>query len=178
MGGSDQPRSMSNSRVDRFADALEAHHGRLTRTETDGFQSTLASVVEPPAVGVELDIEGVSLVDTDVTLDPTVGALEEAHTGVTPVPFGVADYGSVIIPATPAGTEPLSLFVDRHVAVLRERDIVPDMTHLFEALGPAIREDRGSQVIATGPSATADMGALVYGAHGPREVNVVCLTDR
>ncbi|TKX83368.1 hypothetical protein EXE43_24625, partial [Halorubrum sp. SS5] len=32
-------------------------------------------------------------------------------------------------------------------------------------------------VFATGPSATADMGGLVHGAHGPKEVHVVLLRE-
>jgi L-lactate dehydrogenase complex protein LldG len=32
-------------------------------------------------------------------------------------------------------------------------------------------------VFATGPSATADMGELVYGAHGPREVAVLLVEE-
>lgn len=178
MGATVQARYMSTGQLERFESALRDHEGHLVRTDTDGFGAALRDIVVTPAVGVRLGIKGVSLDDHGVTLEPTVRELSEARTGVTAVASGVADYGSVIVEATPAGTEPLSLFVDRHVAVIRESDIVPDMTRLFEALGPAIREDRSSQVIATGPSATADMGALVYGAHGPREVYVVCLTNR
>jgi len=32
--------------------------------------------------------------------------------------------------------------------------------------------------LATGPSATADMGALVRGAHGPERVHVLLIDDR
>jgi L-lactate dehydrogenase complex protein LldG len=32
-------------------------------------------------------------------------------------------------------------------------------------------------VLATGPSATADMGELVLGAHGPESVHVVILDE-
>jgi L-lactate dehydrogenase complex protein LldG len=51
------------------------------------------------------------------------------------------------------------------------------MPEAFSWLGERIREDRGSAVVATGPSATADMGALVRGAHGPKEVHVVILDE-
>jgi L-lactate dehydrogenase complex protein LldG len=49
------------------------------------------------------------------------------------------------------------------------------MAAAFEWLGEVLRETRGSAVLATGPSATADMGALVQGAHGPKEVHVVVI---
>jgi len=67
----------------------------------------------------------------------------------------------------------VSLFVDRHVAVLDEADVVPNMEAAFERFGAEIPDTYGDAIIATGPSATADMGALVKGAHGPSEVRVV-----
>ncbi|MFB6362014.1 MAG: LUD domain-containing protein, partial [Halobacteriales archaeon] len=36
---------------------------------------------------------------------------------------------------------------------------------------------RRSAVLTTGPSATADMGELVTGVHGPGDVHVVAVTD-
>jgi L-lactate dehydrogenase complex protein LldG len=51
------------------------------------------------------------------------------------------------------------------------------MRDLFAALGPRCREDGTDVIVATGPSATADMGALVTGAHGPKAVHAV-LVDR
>ncbi len=106
-----------------------------------------------------------------------VADLRAAHTGITAASLGVAEYGSVALEANPAGTEPVSLFVDRHVVVLREADIVPDMPDAFDWLGPRARDESVDVVFATGPSATADMGGLVHGAHGPKEVHVVLLRD-
>ncbi|QWC20166.1 LUD domain-containing protein [Halorubrum sp. 2020YC2] len=137
-----------------------------------------------PAVGVPLARSGPDgFVDSPAALpdrvetDPTTAALRAAHTGVTAASLGVAEYGSVALEADPAGTEPVSLFVDRHVVVLRERDLVPDMPDAFEWLGPRARDESVDVVFATGPSATADMGGLVHGAHGPKEVHVVLLRD-
>jgi len=67
----------------------------------------------------------------------------------------------------------VSLYSDRHVAVVREEQVVPDTGAAFDEAGPALAEDRGSVVMATGPSATGDMGALVQGVHGPSEVHVI-----
>ncbi|MDZ5811218.1 LUD domain-containing protein [Halorubrum sp. AD140] len=134
-----------------------------------------------PAVGVALAGEGDEADDSTVSLpdrvetDPTTADLRAAHTGVTRASLGVAEYGSVAIEADSAGTEPISLFVDRHVVVLHEADLVPDMPDAFEWLGPRAREESVDVVFATGPSATADMGGLVHGAHGPKEVHVVLL---
>ncbi|SDG22480.1 L-lactate dehydrogenase complex protein LldG [Halorubrum xinjiangense] len=137
-----------------------------------------------PAVGVSLGRSGPdALADSPATLpdrietDPTTADLRRAHTGVTAASLGVAAYGSVALEADAAGTEPVSLFVDRHVVVLREADLVPDMPDAFDWLGPRARDESVDVVFATGPSATADMGGLVHGAHGPKEVHVVLLRD-
>ncbi|ELZ40283.1 hypothetical protein C463_15220 [Halorubrum californiense DSM 19288] len=137
-----------------------------------------------PAVGVPLGRSGPDgLADSPATLpervetDPTTGDLRRAHTGVTAASLGVAEYGSVALEADATGTEPVSLFVDRHVVVLRQADLVPDMPDAFDWLGPRTREESVDVVFATGPSATADMGGLVHGAHGPKEVHVVLLGD-
>ncbi|SFB71784.1 L-lactate dehydrogenase complex protein LldG [Halobiforma haloterrestris] len=161
--------------VERFETALEDLEVPVRRTTPAAFDETLGRVANEPVVGTPLPFEGVSL-PAWVDDEPTPGALESATTGVTAASLGVADYGSVVLPSTPEGSEPVSLFPERHVAVLRERDLVADMPTAIERLGPELR-DGGSAVIATGPSATADMGALVKGAHGPKEVRVVLITD-
>jgi L-lactate dehydrogenase complex protein LldG len=156
-------------------------------TVSEGPESACADLIDEaagdPAVGVALAAEGEDAVDSTAALparvetDPTTAQLRAAHTGVTDASLGVAEYGSVAIEADPAGTEPVSLFVDRHVVVLREADLVPDMPDAFEWLGPKARDESVDVVFATGPSATADMGGLVHGAHGPKEVHVVLLRD-
>lgn len=52
------------------------------------------------------------------------------------------------------------------------------MDATFDRLAEDIRGGTGQAIIATGPSATADMGGLVKGAHGPIDVTVVLLEDR
>ncbi|WP_433628173.1 LUD domain-containing protein [Halomicrococcus sp. NG-SE-24] len=168
---------MDTEVVAEFESSLRRLDVGRTKTTTDEFDDALADVVSRPAVGAPLPFDRVSLPD-EVTVSPTPAELEASATGVTAANFAIASYGSVVIRATPEGTEPVSLFPDRHVAVVRKSDIVPGMTEAFERLGEDIRAGRDSAVIATGPSATADMGSLVRGAHGPKDVQVVVLTDR
>jgi L-lactate dehydrogenase complex protein LldG len=148
----------------------------LTRTTPARLHDVLAEVATEPAVGARLPFPDASL-PAWIRTDPSPAALEAAETGVSPARLAVADYGSVALPATTDGAEPVSLFPPLHVPVVRAADVVPGMPDAFAELGPELRDGRGSVVLATGPSATADMGALVHGAHGPREVHVVLLTD-
>lgn len=157
---------------DRFVSRATDYDVAVTRVPSEDVAEAIATAVDEPAVGATLPWEGVSLPPA-VTTDPTPAELNAAVTGVTGASLAVAEYGSLLLRADEEGSEPVSLFVDRHVAVLREEDIVPDMPAAFEWLGDELRETRDSAILATGPSATADMGALVQGAHGPKTVEVV-----
>jgi len=154
------------------------------RIAPDEFTDTIAAVVDDSAVGVELaDTVGVSLAETPVAVDPTPAALKAASTGVTRASLCVADYGTLVLPDDDRGTELVSLFVDHHVAVVRASDVVSDMETAFERFDDDLQEaidgedPRASRILATGPSATADMGDLVIGAHGPKRVTAVVLEE-
>ncbi|WP_132058779.1 LUD domain-containing protein [Halorussus amylolyticus] len=148
----------------------------VRRTLAADFADALAESVERPAVGAPLPFTSVSLPEY-VTTDPTPSDLDAAATGITPAQFAVAEYGSVAIRSTGGSDEAASLYPERHVAVLAESDVVGDMTAGIERMGKIVRAG-GDAVFATGASATADMGELVVGAHGPREVTVVVVEDR
>jgi L-lactate dehydrogenase complex protein LldG len=152
----------------------------VTITSTDGFGTTLSGLVEPPAVAAPLPFEGVSydVIDTDVTLSPSPAELDAARTGIAAAGLGVAEYGTITIRSTPGGDEFVSLYPERHVVVLAASDIVPDMPAAFERLAAEFDEGFDSQILATGPSATGDMGGLVRGVHGPQEVHIVIVEDR
>jgi len=160
---------------------LEKVRVETHRVAPEEFAETVASVVEDPAVGVELADPDLSLAEAPVAVDPTPAALKAATTGVTAAELCVADYGTLVLPDDSRGSELVSLFVDHHVAVLRESDVVADMEAAFDRFDGDLREatrtgePRTSRILATGPSATADMGELVIGAHGPKRVSAVVL---
>ncbi|WP_115865468.1 LUD domain-containing protein [Halorussus litoreus] len=187
---------MSAAATSEFEESLRELGVTWSRTAAAEFEDAIGDAVVGPAVGTPLPFEGVSLAGTEVARDPTPNQLDAATTGVTPAAFAIADYGSVVLRPDETGVEPVSLYPERHVAVLAEGDVVADMPTAFERLGETFRrggeesedgEDGGDgesvvagsdAILATGPSATADMGALVTGAHGPKEVHVVVLEDR
>ncbi|ODR80646.1 hypothetical protein BG842_03785 [Haladaptatus sp. W1] len=163
--------------VTEFESSLRRLDVGRTKATTDEAADVLADLISYPAVGTPIPFDGVSLPD-EVTRSPTPAELNGASTGVTAARFAIASYGSIVIQATPDGTEPVSVFPDTHIAVVRGSDIVPGMSEAFERLATDIRAGHESAIVATGPSATADMGALVRGAHGPKAVHVVILTDQ
>jgi L-lactate dehydrogenase complex protein LldG len=158
-----------------FESSLDELDVETTRTDSDGFHEALDDALHEPAVGTPLPFEGISLDETPVTLDPTPAELESARTGVTPVGMGIGSYGTLAVESASDGTEPVSLYPDCHVAVLRERDLHPDMDEAFAWLESEFDAGRDSWVFATGASATADMGEMVEGVHGPAEVHVIVL---
>lgn len=167
--------SMASEVAARFATALTDAGVGLTRTDGTAFVEDLREAVETPAVGVPLPDDDLSLAAAGVDDAPSGESLDEAATGVTPATLGVADYGSVVLRQGPDGDEPVSLYPPRHVAVLAESDVVPDVATALDRLDEAGVRD---VIFATGPSATADMGELVNGVHGPRDVHVLLLEDR
>jgi len=134
-------------------------------------RAAIARAVEDPAVGVPLhgDVELPDRVDVDYS----PSALQAATTGVTPARLGVAETGSLLVRSTAAGDELVALSPERHVAVLDAADVVPDVQTATAWLDDEVDAGRDSYVFATGASATADMGALVEGVHGPTDVHVV-----
>ncbi|WP_435096487.1 LUD domain-containing protein [Halorubrum sp. N11] len=167
---------MSVEPITTFESSLDEIDVELVRTTSDQFESALAPLLDAPAIGAPLPFEGVSLPEA-VETNPTISDLEGAKTGVTGAGYGIADYGSVVIQGGADGEEPVSLYAEEHVAVVAASDVLPDMDTAFDRLAEDIRSGTGQAIIATGPSATADMGALVKGAHGPMDVTVVLLED-
>lgn len=142
------------------------------RVSPSEFEEAVIDAIEPPAVGVPLSFDEVSLPD-DVRTDFTAENLRAAETGVTPVGVGIAPYGTVTVRSSAAGDELVSLYTSRHVAVVHADDVLADMSAAYERLGEEFAAGRDTQVLATGASATADMGGLVRGVHGPESMTVV-----
>lgn len=158
--------------LDRFRDRLDDFDVSHTTVAPGGVSDAVRAVVEPPAVGVSLP-EGRGELPSGVPTEWSPADLRGAATGVTPASLGIADYGSLVLPTTADGVEPVSLFAERHVAVVGADDVVGGMADALTHLGDRFRADRESVIVATGPSATADMGALVQGAHGPKAVHAI-----
>lgn len=169
---------MSSDPIATFQRRAADRRATVERTTVSEFGGALTDCVEEPVVGVPLPFEGVSLADHPVELDPSPADLDAAATGVTPVGPAVAEYGSVVIPSDERGAEAISLYPETHVAVLAASDVYPTLSTALAEVGEEFTEGLTSAVFATGPSATADMGAPVYGVHGPAKLHVLLLEDR
>jgi len=159
-----------------LADTLAAVDVESVRVPRADLGAAIEEFAEGATVGVA-DETWPDPLPASVTWDPTPAALWAATTGVTPAAFAIAEYGSLVLPTSPPAAELVSLYAERHVAVLSAADVVETMEAAIDRLDAAIPDAYRDAIIATGPSATADMGALVKGAHGPRAVRVIVLED-
>jgi L-lactate dehydrogenase complex protein LldG len=113
--------------------------------------------------------------DPRVVIDPTSDELLHSAAGVTEAFAGVARTGSVCVDVGYQRTGMVSLLAPRHIAVVAAETIVPQPRDLFRSDilgGKGLTRDF---VFLTGPSATADMGPLVRGVHGPHHLHIIVL---
>lgn len=168
---------MSTSSVQEFQQSLSRANATSSVVTTEGFSDALDAAIEEPAVGAPLPFSDLSVEDHPITIDPTPGQLREATTGVTGTRLGISSLGTVAIESCAEGDEPVALYPDRHVVVVRATDLCPDLEAAFSWLESEFDAGRESVVFATGPSATGDMGALVRGVHGPSEVHAIIIEE-
>jgi L-lactate utilization protein LutC len=106
---------------------------------------------------------------------PADEQLATADAGITGAFAGVASSGSVCVALGPELVGAASLLMPLHVVLLSADRIVARPRDLFDpaCLG---REGLGRNLVfITGPSATADMGPLVRGVHGPHHLHILLL---
>jgi L-lactate dehydrogenase complex protein LldG len=107
--------------------------------------------------------------------------LATADVGVTEAFAGVARTGSLCVAVDEGDSGYISLLARTHIAIVAADTIVENPSDLFRR-----GADRGARsaapqgltrnfVFITGPSATADMGPLVRGVHGPHHLHILIL---
>lgn len=111
----------------------------------------------------------------NVVTQPKEQQLATADFGVSDAFAGVARTGSVCVSLTPKLGGSVSLFARAHVAVLAAETIVARPRDLFLNDGLRDKAMHRNFVFVSGPSATADMGPLVRGVHGPGKLHIIIL---
>jgi len=168
---------MSTAKVREFRDSLTQRGAESTVISPTEAEGAIRDAIERPAVAAPSPFDDLSFADLPVTIGPSPSELRDAVTGLTGSRLGISSLGTVSVESRPGGAEFVSLYPERHVVVVRERDLEPDLSSALTWLAAEFEAGRDSQVFATGPSATGDMGALVQGVHGPETVHVVVVTD-
>ena len=110
-----------------------------------------------------------------VITNPTKEQLAFTATGVTDAFCAIASTGSVCVSVSQNLSSPTSFLTRKHIAVVDARTIVPSPRDVFDENGIPGKGLKRSFSFITGPSATADMGPLVIGVHGPGELHIIVL---
>lgn len=110
-----------------------------------------------------------------VVIKPTKEQLKTIKVGITDAFCGIASTGSVCISVSRNLSVPVSMLTRRHIVVVDSKTIVPRPRDVFSAEFLEGKGLRKSFSFITGPSATADMGPLVRGVHGPGRLHIIVL---
>jgi L-lactate dehydrogenase complex protein LldG len=133
------------------------------------------SIVIAPGGWLPPEILSVARELPNVIASPSDEQLARADVGITEAFAGVASSGSVCVALGAPLTAAASLLMPLHIVLLAVRRIVARPRDLFDGEclgGEGLQRDL---VFITGPSATADMGPLVHGVHGPHRLHVLLL---
>jgi L-lactate dehydrogenase complex protein LldG len=144
--------------------------GAILRTAGDAKQILFA-----PPQDLPIDLFAEFAADPRVRPDPSPEEMVGSPVGVTEAFAGVARTGSVCVDVGFQKTGMASLLTPLHIAVVAAGTVVPQPRDLFR---PDILGGKGlvrNFVFITGPSATADMGPLVRGVHGPHRLHIIIL---
>ncbi len=154
----------------------------VTRSNPDSLNLALLSLIEGEervllALSDELnpDLFTKFRADSRVITDPTKEQLKTTAVGITDAFCGIASTGSVCVAVTTNLTVPVSMLTRRHIVVLDAKTVVPRPRDVFSS---EFLDGKGLQrsfSYITGPSATADMGPLVRGVHGPGRLHIIVL---
>jgi L-lactate dehydrogenase complex protein LldG len=110
-----------------------------------------------------------------VILKPDDEQLARAAVGVTEAFAGIASTGSVCVSLGRPLVGATSLLMPLNIVLLPCERIINRPRDLFDPIslnGDALKRNI---VVITGPSATADMGPLVRGVHGPHQLLILLL---
>jgi len=102
------------------------------------------------------------------------------HTAVTPVSWGLAETGTLVLQSADEDLRLATMLANTHVACLRASQIKPDTESIQAELDQILKTEPATYVaFITGPSRTADIErVLAIGVHGPQELHILIRKDR
>lgn len=161
--------------VDLFVERVEDYRAVVTRCRTHELTEQIRSALagaDKVIVPQDLDLDVPGAVPDSGQDAATLNRIEAV---VTRSSVGIAVTGTIVMEhGKPGqGRRALSLVPDRHVCIVAEGDIVPDVPQAVSRLDP-----QHPQTWISGPSATSDIELnRVEGVHGPRNLHVLVVGD-
>jgi len=102
------------------------------------------------------------------------------HTAVTPVSWGLAETGTLVLQSADEDVRLATMLADTHVAFLLASQIKPGAESIQSELDQILKTEPATYVaFITGPSRTADIErVLAIGVHGPQDLHILIRKDR
>ncbi len=98
--------------------------------------------------------------------------------GLTGASIGIAATGTILVGGRPGGWGLASVLPWIHFALIRERDVYPDLASAFAVFHARFAAGDRDWVWITGPSKTADIAkTLVMGIHGPNALEILLVHE-
>lgn len=110
-----------------------------------------------------------------ITINPDEALLAKSTVGITDAFAAVAETGSILQSNVHGWSGPVSLLTQWHIVLVEASRLVARPRHVFER--SEWQALLTNMVFISGPSATADMGKLVRGVHGPSRLDILFLED-
>lgn len=103
----------------------------------------------------------------------------EIHTALTPVDWGIAETGTLVLDSSSEDVRIATMLSETHVALLPVSKIKPDITSLENEINVVLKADGSSYyAFITGASRTADIErVLAIGVHGPQELHILIMEE-
>lgn len=104
---------------------------------------------------------------------------DEIHTALTPVDWGIAETGTLVIDSSSEDVRIATMLSETHVALLPASKIKPDAESLENEINNLLQNNRPVYYsFITGASRTADIErVLAVGVHGPQELHILIMED-
>jgi L-lactate dehydrogenase complex protein LldG len=164
---------ISASELKTTAERIHANAQSLNDSLISAIENERALLAEPD----DIDPELLSIFKTNknVITNPEKTLLPEIKIGITDAFCAIASTGSVCVSITNSLTSFISMLVFKHIVIVDSKKIVPRPRDVFSNDYLNGKGLNSSFSIITGPSATADMGPLVRGVHGPANLHIIIL---
>ena len=88
--------------------------------------------------------------------------------------LGIAETGSILISSDSQYAAYFSMLTETHIVLIHASDIYDKPRDIFNNKEVSLNNCESFSII-TGPSATADMGSLVRGVHGPKNLHIIVI---
>ena len=110
---------------------------------------------------------------------PLRGHADKIHTAITPVDWGLADTGTLVLNSASEDVRLATMLADTHVALLPVSKIVPDVESIEKDLDDILKTEPAAYLaFITGPSRTADIErVLAIGVHGPQALHILIMEN-